>query len=348
MRVVLKAGFDRFSGYGNDAVDMAIALTKAEVDVLPMPTSILPGLPRAFLRLLEKDPRGRVDVEVQYAPPWQIKPWQWDRGDRKRVGWSMWERLPLTRADLAGNGFPPEHIWQGLDLMLVTCPMNIEAFRNVDEATPLKVMPTGINGDDWPVVRREPQGPMAFLMTGMLVGRKAPFTLLDAWREVKQERPDFDATLTLHTLAPGLHPKIAEAYPGVTISERPLDRQGLIRLYHDHDVLVSVSRGEGMNKPAMEFMATGGVVMASDWSGHQSWLHRDVAYPLPGTLVPAKERPEAVEFAVDKDALKAALVEAWENPATIARKGEKAAVWIRETHGWDMIADRLIRVLERL
>ena len=67
MRVVLTADFDTFSEAGLAAVDLAVNLEKAGVDLLPMPRSILPGLPRAFTRLLEKDPAGRKD--------WMLDAW---------------------------------------------------------------------------------------------------------------------------------------------------------------------------------------------------------------------------------------------------------------------------------
>lgn len=359
MRLVLKAAFDRFSGYGNDAVDMAVVLEKIGVDVTVMPTTITPGLPREFTRLLEKDPVGPKDVLLHYAPPWLIKPWNDIGVAPKAVGYTMWERTPLTMLDFdemdwdsqdATNRLCERRAWDGMDLLLVTCPMNVEAFRNVDTVTPIKVAPGGIVGDDWPMTTRSPAGrPMTFLMVGMLAGsRKDPFLMLDAWREVKQENPDFDGRLILHTIGRGLHPGIENAYPDVTISTRALDRKGLVDLYHGADVMVSVSRGEGCNKPALEFMATGGTVMASDWSGHQNWLHRDVTYALPGTLQPiGPGYPGVSDFRVSKEALKETILRAWREPSEVARRGERAAKWVREIAEWEGLMERLVRTLEQ-
>lgn len=359
MRVVLRAGFDRFSGYGNDAVDLAINMQRLGADVLPMPMSLLPGLPREFLKMLEQDPRGRKDVAMTFAPPYDIRPWEFVKMAEKAVGYSMWERTPILPDEFDGHGWsdddalgwgsaPGQDAWKGLAHMFVTCPMNKAAFRNVDATVPLSVVPCGIEEKDWPFQRRDAQEQMQFLMIGMLGGRKVPFVLLDAWRDLKRERPDFDARLRLHTLARGLHPKIVDVYPDVEISQHPLDRPGLIRLYHESDVLVSVSRGEGNNKPAMEFMATGGTVIASDWSGHQNWLHPDITYGLPGALEPSIGQPNAEDFAVDVEALKKALLAAWENRADTVRRGERAAVWIRETLTWPVVVDRMLKTLERL
>ena len=359
MRVVLRAGFDRFSGYGNDAVDLAVNLEKAGVDVLPWPMSVRPGLPRSFTRLLEKNPVGKKDVVLTFAPPFDLKPWEFNRLAPKVAAYTMWERTPVRVEDFDGHGWDTKQgraalrsgkVWSsyGVDHLFVTCPMNVDAFRGVDTEVPMSVVPCGIEEDDWPFERRDPQRRMQFLMAGMLGGRKVPFVLLDAWREVKREHPEFDAKLVMHTLAPGLHPKIPDAYPDVEISMRPLDRKGLICLYHASDVLVSVSRGEGNNKPAMEFMATGGTVIASDWSGHQNWLHRDVSFPVGGTLEAAVGAPGAEEFAIDHEGLKAALYSAWLDRAGTARKGMRAARWIRESLAWPVVVEKMVRTLEGL
>jgi hypothetical protein len=39
--MMLKSSFDTYTGYGNDAVDMAIWFTKAGVDVVPWPSAVM-------------------------------------------------------------------------------------------------------------------------------------------------------------------------------------------------------------------------------------------------------------------------------------------------------------------
>lgn len=353
MKLVLQAAYDGFSGYGLDAVDLAIALDGLGVDVTPWPTSLLPGLPRRFLRLLEKDPRGRKDVQVKFAPPQKIKPWDYHK-DVAKVGYSMWERSPLAVEDFAGSGWEKDGVPQnisygGLDTMIVTCRMNLDAFAPFCTGTKLQVVPAGIDPDAWPEKPRDTDNRMRFLMVGMLTGRKDPFALLDAWRELKQERSDFNAQLTLHTLAPGLHPSLQNVYPDVTISQRPLDHDGVLRLYHDHHVYVTTSRGEGNNKPAMEFMATGGTVIATDWSAHQNWLYPDANYAVRGELRQAEHAPDGVqEFYVDRQALKNQLWHCYRNRHEVMNKGEAAAKWMRQGFTWQMIAERFMQSITRV
>lgn len=377
MRVFLSSQFDRFSGYGNDAVDIAIGLSRLGVDVVPWPTKVIPGLPRELTRLLEKDPTGGYDVVLSFAPPFDVHPDELVHLGAPSVGWSMWETSALTTADMLNHGFgdytereePPEHLgggavceteyidrwwsWskhtplhRGLDRMLVTCPMNVDAFHAVDRAIPIDVLPCGVDVDHFEFVDRPVDRPLTFGMIGMLAGRKDPMLMVEAWRQLKEERPDFDARLELKTSCPGLHPAMADLYPDLTIHDRAWSPQRVKDWYADVDVLVSVSRGEGNNKPAMEFMATGGPVIASDWSGHQNWLYPDSGWPLPGVLRPVSiHTPDVLDFRVDIDALKAALLDAWENRTETAEKGRRAARQIRGSLSWEIVCDKLARVL---
>lgn len=346
MRVLLRAGFDRYSGYGNDAVDLAIWLERAGAQVTPWPISILPGLPREFTRLLERDPLGKKDLMFAFAPPYDLLPEVITKSAQKVIGYTMWERSPLLRSDFNGRGWKKRtDMFSHLDELWVTCPMNVEAFRNVDENVPMRVFPCGIASAEWPEADRDPNRPLRFLMVGMLAGRKDPFLAMEAWRQLKQEIPGFDAEFRLHTLAHGgVHPRAAEAYgPDMTITTRALSRDELVRMYHDHDVMVSVSRGEGNNKPAMEFMATGGAVIATDWSGHQNWLRNDVGWKLPVELRPCPTEKNAVEAFTSVEDVKAAFLSAWKDRRGVRERGRRAARWIRDSHDWSVICEKMMR-----
>src|SRR5262245_13422046 len=105
-----------------------------------MPRSILPGLPREFTQLLEKDPTGRKDVSMSFMPPFDLQPSRFAHLAPVAVGYSMWEKSLLIRDNMHGHGgwdadvirsgrwwsAPPDREGhrRSLDLMMVTCPMN--------------------------------------------------------------------------------------------------------------------------------------------------------------------------------------------------------------------------------
>jgi glycosyltransferase involved in cell wall biosynthesis len=362
MRLLLRAGFDRYSGYGNDAVDLAVALEKRGVDVTPWPTGVLPGLPKAFTDLLTKTPvPGSYDVMMHFAPPFDCKPEE-DAGlAAKTVGYSMWERDRLLPGDMNGwkHKGSRKHWWSKsphyrgkkpnwYDAMIVTCPMNVPAFEALDPHLPYHVVPCGISPDDFPVMERPYDRPLTFGMIGVLGGRKDPFALLLAWKDLKEQGLLPDARLKVHDMSTSIHPRSVEVFPDMVLTQKAVSRQALLDWYGSVDVLVSTSRGEGNNKPAMEFMATGGPVIATDWSGHQNWLHPHAAWPIPGTLVPVAEYCPARDFRADQDALKQALLEAYADRDLVRKKGRVAATWIRDTLSWEQVAVQMEKVLAGL
>lgn len=344
------AAFDRFSGYGNDAVDIALGLDKQGFDVVPFPTAVMPGLDAAFVDLLGKSPTRPPDVALAFLPPFDLRPQVASFGV-PTVGWTMWERTPMTPRDFRGHGWRQGTNWRAplgwLSRLVVTTGMNREAFEPVAGDVPISVVPCGIDADRWPTIERPRGGrPLRFLNVGMLVGRKNPFALLETWRRLTKEVPGWDATLHLHTLAKGLHPAVADgAYgPGITMTTKPLSRPDLLAMYHGADVFVSTSRGEGNNKPPMEFMATGGTVIATDWSGHQNWLHPDVGWPVPGKMVDAP-CGYAQECEIDRDLLFDAMVAAWEDRAETSARGLKAARYVRQALSWEAVLPKIGRTL---
>lgn len=358
MRVMVKAAFDPYSGYGRDALDICRFLTFQGVEVVPMPTFLLPPIPRDFSYLLEQDPRGGYDSILAFGPPQAIQPWELPPLAPLYVGWTMWEKLPMVPEDFRGHGWSwgkKDNFWshpkkgtEGIDLMLVTCPMNVEALRNVDHEVELDVLPCGIDGEQWPFLRRNIDRPMTFGMIGQLGGRKDPYTMLEAWKELYDEVPGFDAHLHLHSLlSGGIHPQVTEWLPNVEFSWKVRSLPELVDWYHGVDVLVSTSRGEGNNKPCMEHMATGGTCIASDWAGHQNWLLPGANFALPGELHWHNEEQGVKDFRVDKEALKELIVTCWKDRPRVASMGERASHWIRESHSWEKIAADLEHRLEK-
>ncbi|QOP66162.1 glycosyltransferase [Arthrobacter phage DanielleIgnace] len=361
--MLLHAPFNRYTGYGNDGVDMAVQFEKMGVDVVPLPTQIAPGLPQEFTDLLTKTPEGSFDMEVMFGPPFDIDPAKFTGEARVQVGWSMWERTPLRRADFHWHGWEDlqdrERFWgksrkpvtsrrkDHLDLMVVTCPDNVDAFQALDDGVPYAVVPNGIDPERWPVLDRSWDRPFTFASVGVLNGRKDPFATIDAWKLAKIMDPDFDARLIMKTVGPGLHPKLADVVPDLVIINEVWSQEDLLGFYSQVDCYVSTSRGEGNNKPAMEFMSTGGPVMAPMWGGHVNWLHPDSGYVLPGELV---EDPltGTSDYRVSIEATALTFLDVWRDREGARRKGAVAADRIRADLSWEKVCERFLRSVTRV
>lgn len=171
MRVVLKAAYDRFSVEGSDAVDLAIALERIGIDLTLLPTSMMPGLPSEFTKLLEKNPTGPKDLLIQFGqmsrPPAEFAP----------MPCFVFARHEILR----------EHPLDGWHGAMVTAPSDVELFDSY--TIPFAVIPLGVMPGQWPARRRTGEKPTKFLMA-------APDDeFLKIWDEVAAE-PGFDATLT--------------------------------------------------------------------------------------------------------------------------------------------------------
>ena len=381
MRILLRAGYDSYSGYGRDATDLAVNLSRHDnVQVVPWPIELLPGLPRSFTDLLTGDPRGGTagtpfDVAVCFSDPWRLDPTLWADLAPKAVGYTMWEADRILPADMLPDpatqapGAPwtpsaPDRWYsdtpdpevgrrRALDLLVVTCPMNVDAFNHLDPHVPKAVVPCGIDPNIWEFRdRANPQcrypGPVRFGVVGQFVPRKAVFTLLEVWRDLKASHPGFDATLDVKDSGVRLHPLVADAYgPGLTIHHGTWDHHTLADFYHHCDALVSVSRGEGNDKPLMESMATGCAAIGTDWSAHQNYLTPDVGWPLPGRLTQANPAKPTLDFEVDRDQLAATLLEVAADQGECARRGANAAGAIQD-FAWRPITRRFLDELDRV
>jgi glycosyltransferase involved in cell wall biosynthesis len=193
--------------------------------------------------------------------------------------------------------------------------------------------------------RRTGDGPVVFGACGVMSARKDPFKLLEAWRDFRVAHPEIAARLEIKTMPPTLHPKIVEAYPDVVIHEEMWTRGRLMDWYGTLDCMVSTSRGEGMNKPAVEFMASGGPVLASAWGGHENWMRADCGYPVKYELSPCPFEPGTVDAPVDRQDLAAMFhAVALDRPGRLAR-GATAANYARSALTWERSVEKLRRLV---
>lgn len=74
--------------------------------------------------------------------------------------------------------------------------------------------------------------------------------------------------------------------PNIEVIQRDMNEQELLELYYRTDVLISAAKGEGFGMLPREFSSTGGLALATDWSGTAEGLSQ-WGWPLPYKLVPA-------------------------------------------------------------
>ena len=364
MRVLLRGPVDPWTGYGRDLIGLTEALLDARVEVALWPLSVAPGLPDRVAALLSRPLDPPYDAVVWYAPPDNIQPWSMYGWGRVQLGWTMWERTPfhghnIDWWDADSPDLQRGHVWSRrylqrdttakgwLDALIVTCRMNVDAFAHVEQHLPIEVIPPGVDVDNYPKTIREPSGPFRFGWVGVPSARKALPTMLDAWCQFREQRPDVDAVLEVKTTGVGAGVIEAARTRDVVVHRDTWSTKQLAAWYGSLDALVSVSRGEGMNKPAVEAMATGTPVIAPRWGGHENWLYPDSGYPVAFEVGPSPIETDTVDCTVDAEDVARAMADVVDDPAARDRKGHAAANLVRSSMTWSRAANKLLQVAAR-
>lgn len=342
MRIGLAGPYNAYTGYGNDLLGLAKALDAAGVDVVPVATSIMTGLPPEVAKLFCKDPAGKFDVLLRHVPPFDQAVPDYTRSKADLiVGWSMWEQSELNRADMRGHrqGRRP---WKNLDMLLAYDQVSMGAFEHYDSRVPMKLLQGGIWADKWEYVERDWFGTFKFCMLGELHMRKDPFVAIDAYRELRDAGELKDSEFHLKTSVPGLHPAIGELIPGVHIHCGMWSPQRVREFVESSHVLLSPSKGEGKNLPALEIQLSGGVAVCTGWGGPQMWQHRSYSPVLDYELVPIGPGSTSMQAAASKEHLKEIMLDLYENRAKAKEMGRIASGVIRKMCDWPKVVETLL------
>jgi glycosyltransferase involved in cell wall biosynthesis len=267
------------------------------------------------------------------------------------IGWTMWEFDSLANMD-AKNLSEIDYHFQTFDAILCYDEVTAEAMRpHCPDDLPLLVLQGGYDPEPWGAVERDWfSDRFGFAMCGVLSERKNPFAAIAAFKELKTEYPvEFEgAELHLKDTSGSLHPAIMETIPKLRIHYETWPMDVLKEFYRNQHVLLAPSHGEGKNLPALEFLSTGGTVIASNWGGHAQWLSDEYAYPVPVTLGQMPFHPDVHWANIDMEGLKAAMLSAYRNRDEAKKKGDIAARTIPAMCNWSTVVERLFTIANNL
>lgn len=343
MKVLVQSAFNSHTGYGNDGLGLVMALQRWGCDVRLLPTNAQPPWPQSVAMLMTKPLDPPFDLHISHQPPFMLDLTESARAAADfRLAWTMWEfsNFDNLEAKLQAG---MERRLHNFDLIAGYDEVSCGALREMTDR-PVGALQGGFDPSPWePVTTRDWSGTLRFIMVGQLHDRKQPFKAIEAFNILKARHGvAFDAELHLKTNTPGLHPKMAEAYPGIKIFYEHWPAQRLKEFYAESHVLLAPSMGEGKNVPALEFQSTGGVVIVSDFGGHQSWLHPSYSYALPVELAPPfGDRPRCLAAKVDPEQLADLMWHVYTHRAEAKDKGRLASVVIPQQCNWDAVVERL-------
>ena len=352
LKVLLHSAFARYSGLGNDGIDLADALIRKGLDVHINPVTAQPPLPQSVADLLTKPLEAPFDLMLVHTDAGGIDVSSAHRGAADLVvGWSMWEFSTLD--NLVGKSNFKRRL-KNLDALVGYSEVSTEAFRGfAPKQLPLATLQGGFDAEQWPYLERDwTSDCFRFVMNGVMNARKNPYAAIAAFAELKSEHPgEFEsAELHIHTRAQTLPPELMERVPKLWIYYETLSDAEMQLFYRIGHALIAPSRGEGKNLPALEMLSTGAPVIYTDWAGHQEWGSTDYAYPIRMELRPVKAsgNPECKWAEVDVRHLKETMLHCFRNRDEVRQKGLTASQVIRRTHSWGNVLDRFFALLPEL
>ncbi len=343
MKVLVQAPMSPYAGYGNDGIGITRALLRMGADVYLDPKVVQAPLPPDVAELFTKEVRGPFDLLIQHVDPMTLELTPEAReASAVAVGWTMWEYSNFLNMDKRSS---LKKRLAKFDALVGYDEVSSAGLADFYKGQVLTVQ-GGFWPEDWaPMVRDFHEENFYFCMVGMLHQRKDPFVAIQAFSELKSEHEDFDkhARLSLKTGMPGLHSKMEEVYPGLRIYYDIWNDETMKKFYNSQHVLLAPSRGEGKNMPALEFMSTGGAVIATNWGGHTQWLSSEYAYPLDYTLVPVDAKHQkTLNARASVEHLKAIMLHTFRNRNEVERKGKIASEVIPQMCSWDTVMERLM------
>ena len=344
MKILLQVPLSSYSGYGNDGIGIARALMRWGADVYLQPSAVQAPLPEDVAMLLTKELKAPFDLTLNHVDPATLAASDTlRRSSDLIVGWSMWEYsnfLNLPRTALRSM----RKRLKNFDAIVGYDSVTTECFRPYFKG-PLLTQQGGYWPEDWPEIERDWNAEnFHFFMIGVLSQRKDPFVAVQAFSELKAEDEDFNqhARLSLKTTSPGLHHRMEDVYPGLRIFYDIWPSEVVREFYAAQHVLLAPSRGEGKNMPALEFMSTGGTVIATNWGGHTQWLNPEYSYPLNCTMAPVDEtHHDTFNARASVEHLKELMLHTFRNRDEARQKGSVAAQVIPAMSSWDSVVERL-------
>jgi glycosyltransferase involved in cell wall biosynthesis len=141
--------------------------------------------------------------------------------------------------------------------------------------------------------------------------------------------------------------------PNIDVIAQDMSDEELCQLYHRAHVMIFPSRGEGFGFPPREFTATGGLALATNWSGTADEIDQ-WGIPIPYTMEPAYPRSKGWagtvgDWAVpDLDHLAQQLRHVADTYATLASEAPQRAQFVKETYSWQRFGQRVGEIYDRL
>ncbi len=332
------SSLDYFDSYGLLACQLGRYLYRNGVypNFLPGGNRLVPGQPEEVRRI--------INMGIRYAVGGFLLgyPTAFDRySDVSRQG----TRVAVTMFE--SSRLPPGwvEVLNTLDAVIVPSSWCKRVFIDSGTTVPVYDVPLGIN-DVYKIPKKRKRGnKLRFLAFGDRGRRKGSIYAIAGF--VSAFGDSSDVELVIKARKNSFEVNVENK--NITVIREDMDEDELLELYYSCDVLIQPSFGEGFGLIPREFAATGGISLATGWSGLAD--HIDLwGWPLDYTLVVAdwfgssrlnqygKDGLLGIWAKPDVIHLADRLVDIYENFDRYAEDAYNKADWCCSFYSWDKFA----------
>jgi len=256
------------------------------------------------------------------------------------IGYTPWESTKMQ------DGW--EMIMNQCDEVWTTSDLIAEWFAADGVTKPIHVYEHGIE-HVWTPRRRRKTGPLKFLHVGEPATRKGGQLVVDAFVDLFKNNPDYSLTIkangfntTRVRYGDGMLFRPDEASNNIKIITENIDLEQMVHLYHEHDVLLYPSWGEGFGFIPIQGMASGmPVIFNHKWAPYRKY---SVGLDIADQLVPVPHENEGEHpgmiFWPSLDSLKENMLEVASCFQDYADDAYEKAPLIHEEYDWVEVTRR--------
>lgn len=276
-----------------------------------------------------------VNINDSTAPVeiWFDQPQHWKWNDGYRIGYHPWESTGLQEGWLEAMNNCDE-VWTPSQLIATW-------YRRAGVSKPLYVYEHGVDKIWSPKVRNNDK--IRFLHVGAEAARKGGWDALRAFRKAFPTRDDVELTLKVTKFNMGL-----ERVGKVSVVNGRLPISQMVQMYHDHDVYVYPSWGEGFGLTPLQAMATGmPTISVREWAPFSRFMDPNLCLEANMKKSPWQEIHPGEMFRVNQDDLVDRMrwiVDNYDTARTFATAQTEA---ISRDYDWDNVTKNTFDLLEK-
>jgi glycosyltransferase involved in cell wall biosynthesis len=339
VKILLSVPLFPHTGYGKDGLAIIDLFDRCGFDVYLDPDGIHPPIPISTAVLLAKEPADHYDVALKQFDPARLvsHPAERQRSDLL-IGWTMWEWTDLDARLKQETISKIKEQTRWFEAIACYDQNTVDAMaQNIAPEVHVLQAQGGYDAKaSLPVKRDFEARPFKFGMYGALTPRKGPWYAIEAFKQLRDRRPELDVELHLKTTEQGLHPAIEQVYPGVKVYSEIWPESKMRQFVSEIHCLVCPSTGEGKNMAALEFLSTGGPVIATNWGGHTVWMSDEFAYPLNCDVVLERPSTKALRADPSTEHLSELMEFIIDNPHLVRKKGMVAERLVPQMFRWEV------------